>query len=301
MRGSQVDDADLVEACRYLSHIGVWPGPKQFDIEQWLQNFDTDTDRAVALALLESYVHINEEQIAHAVCSTVRSISTRQEFGIAKERQANWDDFVANVMVSFPLGGSGDSTASGYIFARIAKQLGLPDDQIRDPEHLVPFLAESECSHQVIFLDDLAASGTQFTRNWVRQYPTNEGPLSLAHLQENGALSEAYYLPVVSTWAAKKKIETNCKIPVLATYLLEDDYCALAANTRLVPDGLRDALPGFLDRYGPRTGNDQFGPAGFGGLGLALSFHHGSPNNTVPILQWGVALPDWNPLVLKGI
>jgi hypothetical protein len=292
-----VDVPDILEARRYLSHIGVWPGPRQLDVEGWLDNFDTDEDRGIALALIESYVHINEEQIGYAVCSTIRSISTQPEFGEAENRQAKWREFTAKVIISFPLGEAGDSTASGYIFARIASRLGFPAARISDSEHLVGRLAASDTSHPVIFLDDLAASGTQFTRNWTRKYPTDHGPLTLYEQHTGSTLSTVYYLPVVSTTTAKNKIEAECNVTVLPTYLLDDDYGALADETRLVGTSMRAALPRFLEKYGARTGNAQFGTAGFGGLGLALSFHHGSPNNTLPVLQWGRAQPDWNPLV----
>lgn len=293
--------SDLLDARRYLSHIGVWPGPRQMGVERWLQNFDTDVDTEIALALLESYVHINEEQIAYSVCSTVRSLSTRAEFGTAKDRQANWGEFVEKAVISFPLGGPGDSTASGFIFARIASQLGVPDSRIFDSEHLVPWLAKAESPHPVIFLDDLAASGTQFTRNWERKYLSERGELSMASLANQGALTNVYYVPVVSTSAAKMKIETKCGVSVLPAYLLDEDYSAVAKDTRLVPTNLREVLPEFIERHGLRTGKADSGNAGFGHLGLALSFHHGSPNNTLPVLQWGTPTPNWRPLVSEGI
>lgn len=297
-----MDIADTVEDSRFLSHIGVWPGPRQLDVEGWLSNFDTEQDLAIAIALLEAYVHINEEQIGYAVSSTIRGISTRPEFGDAEERPAKWNAFIATAMISFPLAGEGDSTASGFIFARIASQLGFPEQHISDSEHLVQRLAADNASTPIIFLDDLAASGTQFTRNWRRQYSTSKGLLSLAQLRNIGLSGAVYYLPVVSTTAAKKKIESECDaVTVLPTYLLEDDYGALAESTRLVRQEMRAALPDFLKRYSPRTGNGEFGAAGFGDLGLALSFHHGSPNNTLPVLQWGSPRPEWKPLVSQGL
>lgn len=250
----------------------------------------------VALSLLESYVHLNEEQIAYAVCSTLRRISTRPEFGSAVDRRESWARFTDTMIVSFPLGGRGDASASGYIFARIAERLGLPHERICDTEHLVPRVAAGEFA-PVIFLDDIAASGTQFTRDWNRVYETDEGEFSLAKLKADRLLGEVYYLPVVSTKLAKSRIESDCGISVEATYLLDEDYGATDANTRLVPPALRAELQPFLEKYGPRTGNAAAGVAGFGDLGLALSFHHGSPNNTLPVLQWGEQGNGWRPLV----
>ena len=92
-------------------------------------------------------------------------------------------------------------------------------------------------------------------------------------------------MPTVCTADAKKKIEDECGVVVAPTYLLESDYYLLDPNSRLVPGALRPLIPDFIDRYGPHHNGDE--KAGFGDLGLALSFHHGCPNNTLPILQWG--------------
>jgi hypothetical protein len=291
-----MNSKELMESRRYLSHIGVWPGPKRLDVEGWMNNFDEGDDTNVASALLESHVHLDEEQIAYAVASTVRSISSGLEFGNSQQRVTNWQEFVDQVLVSFPLSRSGDATASGYIFARIAERIGFAEDRILDSEHLIKRL-RSGGPRPVIFLDDLAASGTQFARDWVRNYTTSNGRISLRDLQSAGSITAAYYLPLVSTQAAKTKIETDCGIQVVPTYLLDEDYGALSTNSRVLPEKLRSLLPPFLAKYSPLTGKNEYGEAGFGDLGLALSFHHGCPNNTLPVLQWAAKTSEWGPLV----
>lgn len=291
-----MDAQELSDSRRYLSRIAVWPGPKRLDIDGWLANFDLGTDTEIALALLEAHVHLSEDQIIYAVASTIRSISGGVEFGDSMARPANWAGFVDNVIVAFPLSRAGDVTASGYIFARIAERLSFPEARILDSEHLVRRLAK-EGSAPVLFLDDLAASGTQFTRDWKRRYATDHGRLSLEDLYARGSLGPCYYLPVVATQMAKEKIEEGCGVQVIPTYLLDPDYRALDADSRLIPVHLRPLLPEFLRKYSPRTGMNEEGDAGFGELGLALSFHHGCPNNTLPVLRWGPSADGWRPLI----
>lgn len=291
-----MDAAEILDSRRYLSHIGVWPGPSRLDAERWLENFD-DADQEIALALLDSHVHINEEQIAYAVASTFRSLSSMPQFGSARQRQTNWSTFLNEVLVSFPLSFAGDVTASGYVFARIAERLGLLESQILDSERLVRRLSSGEV-RPVVFLDDLAASGTQFTRGWSRRYSTDNGRLSLKDLHDRGAITAAYYLPVVATEVAKRKIEEDSPVEVCPTYLLGDDYSALDADSRVTPARLRPLASAFLAKYCDRTGRGEYGPAGYDELALSISFHHGCPNNTLPVLQWGPQSDTWRPLVL---
>lgn len=285
---------ELEESRNYLSRVAVWP--RHVDVVGWLSNFDAGPDRVLAMCLLDALVHINEEHIAHAVASTIREISSRPEFGNSEVRPNQWARFLDDAVVTFPISRSGDATASGYIFARIAKQLGFVEAQILDPEHALKRLA-SAGPKPIIFLDDLAASGTQFSRNWVRNYGSGADKRSFKKIHELGLIDAAYYLPIVSTTRAAAAIESTCGIPVIPAYMLEEDYSALDNNSRLVPTHLRSSLPDFLAKYSSRTGRDEYGGAGFGGLGLALSFHHGCPNNTLPILQWGgIETAGWRSL-----
>lgn len=283
---------------RYLSHIGVWPNPRSLDVDGWLGNFSGERDLAVAAALLGNYVHLNEEQIVHAVAATIRSLSAEPRFGLPNARRESWGHYLDHVRISFPLSRSGDETGSGYIFARIASgQLDFREDQIYEPDRLVKSLAGKNESADLILLDDISASGTQFIRSWKRQIRTDHGKVSLADLSESGKISSAYFLPVVATEDAKIRIEQDLPVVVNPAYVLTAEYSGLSQSTRLVPSEIQEELKDFLQRHSVRTGKDEYGVAGYGDLGLAVSFHHGCPNNTLPVLQWGAARENWKPLV----
>lgn len=289
---------EVIRSRQFLSEIGVWPSPRQLDIEGWLNNYSETVDKSIAHELLDAHVHLNEEQIVQAVASSIRSLSALPRFGDSSQRRESWASYLDEVIVSFPLAQEGDPTASGYIFARLASEkLGFPESRVRSPEQVVRSLAASDHAVDVLMLDDITASGTQFLRSWTRKTVTPNGRFSLADMALAGKISSTYYLPVVSTAHAKAAIEAACDVEVVPSYLLTSDYSALDADTRLVPEELRPDVPAFLERHGPRTGCNQYGVAGYGDLGLALSFHHGSPNNTLPVLQWTPRTPDWNPLI----
>lgn len=291
---------ELVESRHFLSRIGAWPNPKRLDVEGWLDNFDEGGDTDLAKALLESHAHIDEAQIEYAVYSSVRALSARDEFGPAASRQEAWRAFLDDVTLSFPLGRAGDATASGYIFARIASRLGFPEGRILDTEHLIGALLKGP-ARNVIILDDMSGTGTQFTRDWNRNYVTPHGKSSLKALAESGQLQRVYFIPTVCTVTAMQKIQQECGVIVSPTYVLESDYHALDANSRLVPAAQRPRVAEFIEKYGSgasdKASTDEDGAAGFGGLGLAISFHHGCPNNTLPVLQWGEPTQSWSPLV----
>lgn len=288
------DHLKVMESRRFLSEILVWPRPNRLDLVGWLANFDDGLDQRIALTLLEAHVHIDEDQVYYGVGSSFRSISSRDEFGDAFDRPGAWADFLDRVLVSFPLSRLDDSTASGHIFGRFAEKLGIPENRILGSEHLVARLAQSD-PLPVVFFDDLAASGTQFIRNWKRRYPTKSGSASLEELSNQQQIVRTYYLPLVATAGAIVRIESECAVAVLPTYTLEDNYRCLDPNTRLVPEDLRPHLPDFLNKYTPRTGRDRYGIAGYGDLGLALTFHHSCPNNTLPVLQTGPRTESWRP------
>ncbi len=292
-----MDTPDLVQSRQYLSRIGIWPRARQLNIEQWLENFDDGPDKDLASALLESYVHLNEEQILQAVASSIRSISALPRFGSGSQRRTEWERYLSQTLVSFPLGIDGDAAGSGYIFARLARdKLGFSEPQIFPPEQLIRKLATATEPIELLMLDDIAASGTQFVRAWNRKADTHQANLSFSDLYDFGKISSVYYVPVISTILAKEKIEADCPVEVVPTYLLTADYGVLDAATRLVPEALRPLIPNFLDKYGPRTGCNEDGNAGYKDLGLAISFHHGSPNNTIPIFR-GAPKTNWTPLV----
>lgn len=289
---------DLVRSRQYLSHIGVWPTARQLHLEGWLANFTDESDVELAQELLAGHVHLDEEQITHAVAATIRSISGLPEFGDAGQRRTEWPRYLDRVVISFPLSQDGDPTGSGYIFGRLASEkFGFPENRVRTPEQLVQLLVRKSEPLDVIMLDDITASGTQFKRCWNRKTQTPHGRYSLSDMAASEKLASIYYLPVAATVAAQGLIERECGVKVLPTYLLTPDYSALNPDSRIIRSDLRPHVQAFLDRHSPRTGNDRYGTAGYDRMALAISFHHGCPNNTVPVLQWAGPRIDWTPLV----
>jgi hypothetical protein len=290
---------DLVSSRQYLSDIGVWPPRTRLHVERWLDNFEAGSDLRLALSLLEALVHLNEQQITYAALSGFRALSTERAFGEASERRANWSEFLDKAYITFPTGSNSDDTGSGHLFGRILKESGFPEARILAPGNLIQKLASTRTPAPVVFLDDLAGTGSQFCRCWVRKVLTPNGKLSLSELSLRGLVTDAYYVPIAATRAAFTMLEQ--KVPTVQlrpVYTLETDYYASSAVTRLVDSDLRALLPDHAAKYATKSGHGGDGPYGFGDLGLALSFHHAVPNNALPIFHRNLqtALPDWTNL-----
>lgn len=293
-----MDRQAVIDSRKQLSYDSIWPSARQLDIDGWLSNFDEGRDQEIAVAVLLSHVHLNEEQIEYSVASAIRSLSADVSFGHSAERPRAWRQFLQTALFSYPESRANDITASGQIFMRIVKSFGVPEERILAPHVLLKTLIEKgPCN--VIFLDDLSGSGNQFVQHWSRKYPLPIGKRSLSEILKEGKISSAYFLPVIATEDSKARIEASCGIEVRPAYLVGKEYYALDPSSRIARDIARPELNAFLERYSPKVENGKYGTTGYSGLGLALSFHHGCPNNSLPILRWTPSTTDWKPLVTK--
>lgn len=288
-------EREIVEARRFLSRIGVWPRERQLHIDAWLLNFSEGTDRDVAYALLDAFVHINDDHRVAALRSAIRSLSTLDLFYGAPDRAAAWRDFVKSAIASIPLSHPGDGAASGYLYLRTARAFGFT--RCLDSAYLVEDLLKSAVPRPVIFMDDIAGTGRQFIANWKRNYTSPAGKSSLKKLAADGRVGPCFFTPIVATEPAAARIEQETGVYVRPAYLVGPDYFASTPNSRLVPDALGPHLVDVATRYSAATNLDAEGPLGYKQQGLAVSFADAAPNNTLPILRPAGTATTWKPLI----
>lgn len=303
MVASVIDD-DL-DRYNYLGNVGTWPRlPSDINPEGWLANF-SEEEQPVALELLKSLIFMNAREFRQAIASSIKMLSASQR----REQQAlgqvatQWKSRLARMVITVPLGSQDDPTSSGYMCLRIVKELGFPEERILVGQALYRHLEAAGSSTELILLDDLAASGNQFKRYWTTQ-PDFGGVAhaSPEELVESGVLAQAYYLPVVATRKAIKEFTDSLSgVDVLPTYTLGPEYSAFRRESTLVSAERTEEMRQLIETYYPRTGASN-GPYGYRDLGLTLSFEHGTPNNTLPILAGrppGVAATNWTYLRSK--
>lgn len=283
----------LLESRHFLARIGFWPPERKLQLETWVANFD-EPDREIALALLEAYVHVGAREATHAIESAIRALSSEPIF-LKPATNNDWASFIDDALISFPVEQLGDATASGFHFAAIAEDIGFRKNQIYAGDLLIHQL-RTRGVRPVIFIDDLTATGAQFTKYWTRRFHTQGGKYAMSEVVESDLIGQLFFCPIVATTEAKELIERETPVLVRPAYLLEPEYKLLHPETRLVPDPLKPDVINWLQRYSAKAGwPEQI--AGYGGMGLALSLLNKSPNNTAPPLQWGQPTVDWKPII----
>jgi hypothetical protein len=147
----------------------------------------------------------------------------------------------------------------------------------------------------VVVVDDFAGTGTQFIDMWRREYTIDGNIWSFKSLQQNSKLGRVFYTPAVCTQTASDAIKIHApSVIVHPAHLLPKAYSVNSANSIVVPADMVDYVEPFLRKYAARAGYEISSPYGFGELGLAVSFDHSMPDNTLPIF-WSEN-PGWKTL-----
>jgi hypothetical protein len=280
---------EILETRRYYSGLGLWPAiPGSINPEGWLTNFRGDLDQEIAIELLDSFVHFSSAQTKRLLASAFHTLSYQIERkrGVHPYSGSGWRDYLDNVQVSYPQEDERDPAGSGRMFLRQARANLLPsEDQLHDPDDLLITLAHSSVAMDVILIDDFAGSGDQFLRAMRREVHINATETTTyEELISQRRLRTCYYLPAVATSKAVERIQGEIPfIEVRPAHVLPDRYSAAHPKTLLVPEHLRGELDGFLLRHARRAGYSEAGRYGHRKGGLAISFDHGVPDNTLPL------------------
>lgn len=301
-RGEAVYSRDTLDTYQYMANVGAWPRlPSDIHPEAWLANFD-DRHAEVAAQLLDSYIFMSDREFRQAIAATLKSLSAEyllRTSGRAKVG-ADWRARLSKVIVSVPLGGAHDIASSGVACLRILKQMRFPEERLLVGDALLSAITTAPEPVELFLIDDLTATGNQFAKYW--NAPLVAGgsrETSLAALFECGALCSVIYVPVVATTVALQTIAGQAPaVRVRPANVIGPEYFASDDACRLVPPAQLAALRDLIEGNHARTGS-PLSPYGYGYLGLALSFEHGTPNNTLPILQprpTGYGTDNWTYL-----
>lgn len=293
----------IVETREYFSNIGLWPDrPRHVNPHGWLANFSEGPDRRLAASLLDSFLMIRTDQCQTMATSAFHGLSASRGDVFASTPTANkqaWDEFRSSVIVTFPARRS-DPAGSGHIFARAARSwVPNPDAQLMEPAMAVNHIAKASHPCTIVFVDDFAGSGNQFCDTWMAKFAVDGGTTtSFEGLANDSRLREVYFIPAISTWRAKMRIaRTAPEVTVRPAHVLPPRYSAAEEDHTLVPPSDRAALNELLQRYAAPAGYDPSHPFGYEECGLAISFEHATPDNTLPIFNGGPKRPTtWRPL-----
>lgn len=294
------------EATRVLGKLNffrkaaIWPVEITIDPEGWLRNFKAD-ELPVAVALLDAFSYFAPEvtkKILVAGFHRLSSIAIDPLTPLA-ERNQQWVDFRANMIVTYPTDERPGATDSGRSYLRKARGLlGLNQQQYMDPPDALAARLNNP-DRALLFLDDFAGSGHQFCQTWMRQYRVGAQQSSFMTAGGSGLVG---YLPVLCSYLAVEAIERCAPaVMLLPGHTLGEEYSAFHPQSLIWPsDELRDQSYTVLYEASKRAGiplGDGYDPddwCGYRELGLAVAIDDTIPDACLTLLYWDAN--GWCPL-----
>jgi hypothetical protein len=296
----------LLSKCRYFVTTQLWPSGTRIDPEGWLGNF-LPAEEFHALHLLNSFFYFSHDLTTRLFVAAITNLSQNVisvKRGFVRSR-GEWRTFIGLAHFVRVTGEKESDADSGYVFVRMARQeLGVDESRIvRHPDILSRLLVDPGIP--VIFVDDFVGSGYQFINLWHRQYEIAGGrTISFDILSRSLRYPLLYYCPLISTTAGLKNITDKCaRVQVYPAHLIDTRYSALAPDSILWPEELRESGAAFIKKASQRAGiPDTNGGVndwrGFHKLGLSISFAHCTPDATLPLFYWEEN--SWIPLVKRA-
>lgn len=275
----------------YFIGINIWGSAMQLNPSGWIANFEP-ADRDLAAHLMNGYIYLNSDMVSKQFETGFRRIVS----GELDERSSNdalsrWRSLRDTAQVSFP---TTHPTDSGHQFVQATRdRFGVPEDRIHDLPDLRRHLYAVSDPPPVVLVDDFTGTGNQFVRSVTSKGDGNT-PSLIEEIARLGIV-DAYFVVAVATDSAKRRIESDTPFTVSAGNILPSTASILDAETHLVPPDQRDAARELVERYSSRAGIEPEDVWGYERSGLALSFAHKTPNNTLPIFT--KESPRWTPLI----
>lgn len=291
-----------------LVDIGVWPERKYFSPDDWLDNF-TDEEIPYAKRLLKSFIYFSDDMVTQMFKSNFMAISKsiipNSKKSTYSDTDLEWDNFLENCYIVKVTGEDPSDADSGYIFARMAREvLGIPENRLKKVNEAFEIILSGRKAN-FVFVDDLVGSGNQFVDFWQNYFDT---PYCFESLAED-TLCTFHYIPIICTENGKLRIEEECKkVELIASHFVGKEYSALN-NDSYIWKGFKAGGPEFVRNASIRAGIPQTNGRvkdngngtkevsweGFHKLGLVIGFKHGTPDATLPIFYFNKN--GWKPLI----
>ena len=282
----------LIDKYEYFSSVGIWPDRNVIDTNRWLSNF-LDEELEHALYLLNAFMYFSTTLVDQIFSASIRSIGRLMTTD-------QWMDFLDSLLITLVTGEVPNITDSGHLFARRARDLGIPQERIVSPEQACEQI-RGGFNGPVVFVDDLVGSGNQFIETWHRSYGTQDQSfVALAPV----SAAKFYYCPAFCTQFGLRRINCACPgVTVSSGVFIPANYGALAPDSVVWPSHLKSTAQDFLLSASQRAGIPDTGGTtaddwrGFASLGLTIAFEKSVPDATLPITYWD--RNGWRPLMRR--
>lgn len=299
MAAHTVNRAFIKEKSTFFADMQVWPLQTRLDPEGWLRNFK-QSEENFAVHLLNGFSYYSNAIVDQLFVEAFRRLSSNvvPHSSTASEARYAWNQFLDEVVVTYPTGEIPSPADSGHLFARRARDLiAIPEDRVLSPEEAL-IKAQSSGTSAVVFVDDFVGSGSQFRTTWERPY----GPSADSFDSLSGSIPQCYYIPLFCTQFALQNTLAGLspKISCIPLHELGDEYSALSNPSVFWPSAMASDGPEFVKTVSQRIGLPNTGGhettdwQGFSKLGMGLAFEHQIPDACLPMFY--TTVNDWRPL-----
>lgn len=299
---------ELLVKIKTLSET-VWEGKaKEPEINEWLENFDPETDDSDsehlhALYLLSNFMYFGNREIRELLKALYRDLYKYPIIeSIRKDNNDRTDaDFLTQAFerecdqTRF-LGIGNPSESGSHLLYYFRQENALPKDlfiyshQIFSRTGTPPKLSIGNSQiKRYVFIDDLCGSGSQAKRY------SREILEPLKQLAPN--IWVAYYT-LFATKSGLDVLKNTLFDDVDTVFEFDDSNRCLCDVSRYFPEDesriSRDFAKAMCLKYGERLYPAH--PLGWKDGQLLVGFHHNTPNNTLPIIWYDEPKPPWKPI-----
>lgn len=298
-----VEREHVLAKCDYFTDVQLWPLREELDTRGWLQNFHAD-ELEHACALLNAFVYYSRRLVDEMFIASFQQLSVHvvdPASGYLTACSA-WQAFTGRVLVTHVEGEQPNTTDSGYMFSRRARQLlDIDPRQILSPDEALAHLITNG-TRPVVFVDDFVGSGSQFKTSWQRRRALKNGVDQSFKEFSHSSGGDYFYCPLLCTQSGEALIDRECSgVRLLPIHRLTAQRDGALSNMSLLwPERLRATGAAFVEAVSKRAGIPETGSAswrGYGDLGLTVAFEHSVPDATLPIFYWEDN--GWNPLLRR--
>ncbi|UDM38420.1 hypothetical protein LIS44_00905 [Acinetobacter haemolyticus] len=270
--------------CKNLIRNKIWNGVEEHRLDSWFDAMSNLGAKLLAAYILDNFSFRSKEQFYSLINFMVEGMKfPNKDKTLTFEEAFRHQSYTEKngIILAPVISNDQPPTKSGpYILRLIQKLYKLPTKSMYWPHKL---LENTDRIKELYFVDDFCGSGNQFS-DFIKEINFEE------IVKENKI--EIYYLVAVIHEKGLKKIQEDYpNIKIIYGELLEErssNILSEACLSRYSVDNFAELIlqqyENVISNAGYTRGAQDKYKFGYENLGLAYSFAHGTPNNSLPVL-----------------
>lgn len=292
-----------------ILHETAWHDKWQSQGDQyhlWLENFKYE-EKIHAMFLLSKFMYFDNETIRELMQRVYEDLfrrpiiyQIRKDKGNTKDEAVIEDDFKKKLKQTRFLSIGNPSESSAHLLYFFRQENRLERDLFINAHQLYTHTNEGELLiaktvvdniDRIIVLDDFCGSGSQAT--------TFDGEF-VVNLKKDKPEIEIDYFSLFAIEKGLNKVKHLHYNRAEAIFVLDDTYKCFSKDSRFFDvkeADIKNNCRALCNKYGRKL--DPKNPLGYKNGQMLLSFHHNTPNNSLPIF-WSEK-KSWNPIFKRFV